>query len=379
MKSKKNIIILAAALLFVIWMPKESAMGAVTGSCGENSQYSYNTATGVMTISGKGEIKSSPWKVDYINSIKTVVVKEGITSIASTVFSGHTALTSVKLPNSLTYIGMNAFAGCSALKSITIPKNVTDCGGYCFLNSGVTTVTFADGMVKIPNFIFHSCKSLKKINFPKTLKVIEYSAFAGCKGLTSVTFPWYLENIGFYAFKDCTNLKKVTIYQNVKTINMSAFSDVKGLTVYGKKGTQAQKFAKSENYSFKSCKIPALKGITYTKGNLKYRVVTDYINGKGTVRVTGMVKKSSSVTIPDKVKLESYNYKVTGINKNAFYKKSDLKKVTINATGISKIGSNAFGKIYNKATIYVPKSKYKEYSKMLKKAGVKSPMKIKKK
>lgn len=379
MKPKKNIIMLAAVLLFILWMPKESAMGAVTGSCGENTQYSYNTATGVLTMSGKGEIKSSPWKADYINSVKTVIVNEGITSIASTVFSGHTSLTSVKLPKSLTYIGMNAFAGCKALKSITIPKNVTDCGGFCFMNSGVTTVTFADGMKKIPSFMFEGCQSLKKINFPKTLKVIEYSAFERCKGLTSVTFPWYLEEIGFWAFKGCSNLKKVTIYQKIKKIDMAAFSDVKGLTIYGKKGTKAQAFAKSENYSFASCKIPALKGITYTKGNLKYRVVKDYINGKGTVCVTGMVKKSSSVTIPDKVKLESYNYKVTRINKNAFYKKSVLKKVTINAAGITKIGTNAFGKIYNKATIYVPKSKYKEYSKMLKKAGVKSPMKIRKK
>lgn len=108
-------------------------------------------------------------------------------------------------------------------------------------------------------------------------------------------------------------------------------------------------------------------------------MVTDYINGKGTVCVTGMGKKASSVTIPNTVKLESYNYKVTQINKKAFYNKSGLKKVTIKAKNLTKVGSNAFKKINKKAVIYVPKSRYNSYSKMLKKAGVKSPMKIKKK
>ena len=358
-------------------MPKEAAAaGVVAGSCGESSKYSYNTGTKVLTISGTGEVTNNPWKT-YKGSIQKVVVNEGITSIWG--FEGHTALTSVQLPQSLNKIEFYAFAGCTGLKNITIPKNVTESGGYCFKNSGVTTVTFEEGMTEIAGTLFAGCPSLTTIYFPQTLKTIGGNAFAGCTGLTTVTLPWYLEEIGFYSFAGCSNLKKITIYQNVKTINKYAFKNVTGLTICGKKGTKAQTFAKSMKYSFATCKIPALKGITYKKGNLKYTVVTDYISGKGTVCVTGMVKKASSVTIPNKVKLESYNYKVTRINNKAFYKKSTLKKVTIKATGISKIGSSAFGKINRKATIYVPKSKYKSYSKMLKKAGVKSPMKIKKK
>jgi len=377
MRAKKNFIVLAVALLFVLWMPKEAAAaGVVAGSCGESSKYSYNTGTKVLTISGTGEVTNNPWKT-YKGSIQKVVVNEGITSIWG--FEGHTALTSVQLPQSLKKIEFYAFAGCTGLKNITIPKNVTESGGYCFKNSGVTTVTFEEGMTEIAGTLFAGCPSLTTIYFPQTLKTIGGNAFAGCTGLTTVTLPWYLEEIGFYSFAGCSNLKKITIYQNVKTINKYAFKNVTGLTICGKKGTKAQTFAKSMKYSFATCKIPALKGITYKKGNLKYTVVTDYISGKGTVCVTGMVKNASSVTIPNKVKLESYNYKVTRINNKAFYKKSTLKKVTIKATGISKIGSSAFSKINRKATIYVPKSKYKAYSKMLKKAGVKSPMKIKKK
>lgn len=378
MRVKKSIIMMVAALFLLLWIPKQAlAAGVVSGSCGGNSQYSYDTGTKVLTISGTGEISDNPWKT-YKNDIKKVIINEGITSIKGSAFEGHKVLTSVQLPKSLTSIGFYAFAGCTGIKSITIPKNVTESGGYCFKNSGITTVTFEEGMTEVPHSLFEDCKNLTTIYFPQTMKKIGENAFAGCTGLATVTLPWYLEEIGFYSFANCFNLKKITIYQNVKKINDYAFYNVTGFTICGKKGTTAQTFAKSKKYSFATCKIPALKGITYKKGNLKYTVVTDYINGKGTVCVTGMGKKASSVTIPNKVKLESYNYKVTRINKKAFYKKSALKKVTIKATGITKIGSNAFGKINKKAIIYVPKSKYKQYNKMLKKAGVKSPMKIKK-
>ncbi len=462
-------IVMFAVFLLMLWIPKEaSAAGVVNGSCGENSQYSYNTGTKVLTISGTGQVTDQSWK-SYKKDIKKVVVNEGITGIGGSAFDGCTELSVVTLPKSLTSIGFYSFANCTSLKNITIPKNVTESGGNCFTNSGVTTVsfegettevayglfadcknlitihfpqtikkigngafegctglsavtlpksltsigfysfarctslknitipknategeghcfdnsgvatvTFEEGMTEVKDSFFEDCKNLTTIHFPQTIKKIGDSAFAGCTGLTTVTLPWYLQEIGFYSFANCSNLKKITIYQNVKKINDYAFSNVTGLTICGKKGTKAQTFAKDKKYSFAACKVPALKGITYKKGNLKYTVVTDYINGKVTVCVTGMGKKASSVTIPNTVKLENYKYKVTKINKKAFYKKSALKKVTIKATGITKVGSNAFGKINQRAIIYVPKSKYKQYNKMLKKAGVKSPMKIKK-
>lgn len=371
-------IVMFAVFLLMLWIPKEaSAAGVVNGSCGENSQYSYNTGTKVLTISGTGQVTDQSWK-SYKKDIKKVVVNEGITGIGGSAFDGCTELSVVTLPKSLTSIGFYSFANCTSLKNITIPKNVTESGGNCFTNSGVTTVSFEGETTEVAYGLFADCKNLITIHFPQTIKKIGDSAFAGCTGLTTVTLPWYLQEIGFYSFANCSNLKKITIYQNVKKINDYAFSNVTGLTICGKKGTKAQTFAKDKKYSFAACKVPALKGITYKKGNLKYTVVTDYINGKVTVCVTGMGKKASSVTIPNTVKLENYKYKVTKINKKAFYKKSALKKVTIKATGITKVGSNAFGKINQRAIIYVPKSKYKQYNKMLKKAGVKSPMKIKK-
>ena len=313
-------------------------------------------------------------------ALQTINFPQTIKTIEDSAFVGCISLAKVILPQSLGELGFYAFKGCTALQSITIPKSVVKCGGYCFKNSGLKTVTFENGAVTVPAHMFADCETLQTINFPQTIKTIEDSAFVGCTALTKVTLPWYLESIGFYAFKGCTNLKDITIYQKVKSIDGYAFKNVTGLTIHGKKKTTAQTFAKEKGYSFATCKTPALKGITYKKGSLKYTVVSDYIGGKGTVCVTGLTKNTSSVTIPKTVQLESYKYKVVKINSKAFYKKSKLKKITIQSTTITSIGKNAFKGINKKAVIKVPKSKYSKYKKLLtsKTGFAKKTMKVKK-
>lgn len=106
-------------------------------------------------------------------------------------------------------------------------------------------------------------------------------------------------------------------------------------------------------------------------------MTNDSTNKKGTVSVKGLAKNTASVSIPKTVKIGSYSYKVTGIEKKAFYKKSKLKKITVSSTTIKKMGSKAFTGIHKKASFEIPKSKKKAYKKMLYKAGVKKSMKIK--
>ena len=106
-------------------------------------------------------------------------------------------------------------------------------------------------------------------------------------------------------------------------------------------------------------------------------------------------KKKRTVSIPSTIKVDGIKYKVTGIaskafrnNKyitkvtigkyvqkigsGAFYKCKKLKNITIKTKKLStkKVGKSAFKDINSKATIKVPKSKYKAYKKLLKKKGV---------
>lgn len=468
----KYVIALVAVLLCVLCVPTNAM--AASDSCGENSTWNYDNGT--LTISGTGEIKDSPWLPSYKDSITTVVIEEGITSINKLeAFANCSNLKQVTLPNSLKDLGWFTFKNCTALESITIPKNVVKCGGggncfagsglksatiengatvipcqmftnckmlqtveipqtvttiegfafenctsleeitlpkslkdmgwytfkgctsldsiiipknvvkcgsggHCFENTGLTTATIENGATIIPGGLFANCKTLQTVNLPQSITKIGGYAFENCTGLTEIVLPWYLEAIPNYTFKGCTNLKEITIYQKVARIDSQAFQKVTNLKIYGKAKSTAQTFAQKNGYPFAACKIPALKGITYTKGNLKYTVISDYANNKGTVCVKGMVKNTASVTIPQTVKLESYNYKVVKINSNAFYQMNQVKKITIQATSITSIGKNAFKGIYKNAIFRVPKASYSAYTKLLTSntGFIKNKMKIEK-
>ena len=103
-------------------------------------------------------------------------------------------------------------------------------------------------------------------------------------------------------------------------------------------------------------------------------------------------KKTASVKIPDKVKLNGKTYKITSVGKGVFQncKKlksvvigknvtaigmkafsgcKALKKITIKSTKLKKVGKNAFKKIYAKAVIKAPKAKRKAYRKLLREIG----------
>ena len=165
-----------------------------TGKCGDNVTYSLDTSTGVLTISGKGNMTNytSSSKKSQFNqnpNIKSVDIKNGVTSIGSYAFEDCTSLTSVTIPNSVTSIGYSAFLGCTSLTSVTIPDSVTS----------------------IEDHAFGWCTSLTSITIPNSVTSIGASAFRFCKSLSSVTIPDSVTSIGNYVFYDCTNLKSIIV------------------------------------------------------------------------------------------------------------------------------------------------------------------------
>lgn len=68
---------------------------------------------------------------------------------------------------------------------------------------------------------------------------------------------------------------------------------------------------------------------------------------------------------------------VVTIGSKAFYGDKKLKKIQVTGTALKKVGKNALKNIASKATIKVPKSKKKEYTKVFKKKGQKKSVKVK--
>ncbi|MBO4539594.1 MAG: leucine-rich repeat protein, partial [Clostridia bacterium] len=57
-------------------------------------------------------------------ALESVIIREGVETVASNMFANCTSLTSVQLPESLKAISSRAFYDCSSLLEITVPKNV---------------------------------------------------------------------------------------------------------------------------------------------------------------------------------------------------------------------------------------------------------------
>lgn len=119
-----------------------------SGTCGTSATWSFDEATGVLTISGTGAVKdytssdNAPWSADFGALITSVVVEEGITKIGNYAFYND-SLTEATLPSTLTEIGGAAFRG-SSIEKITMPL-VATVGNNAFnceyLNTVIATGT----------------------------------------------------------------------------------------------------------------------------------------------------------------------------------------------------------------------------------------------
>ena len=73
--------------------------------------------------------------------LTSIILPEGIESLATMCFAGQAQLINVMLPESLKTIASSVFNNTTSLTSITIPANVTSIGGTAFPNGGLKSVT----------------------------------------------------------------------------------------------------------------------------------------------------------------------------------------------------------------------------------------------
>ena len=100
----------------------------VSNKCGDNAEWSLSE-DGTLTITGEGTLNNQkPWDGE---TIKKIVIEEGITEIPDGLFQYNEEVKELQLPESLKSIGEYAFEGCG-LKGIIIPASVETIGEYAF-------------------------------------------------------------------------------------------------------------------------------------------------------------------------------------------------------------------------------------------------------
>ena len=164
---------------------------AESGTCGDNLTWALDN-NGILTISGTGEMKEfdnyylPPW-YSFRESIKSVIMENGVTTISYGAFRDCTALTSINIPDSVTTIKTHAFDSCTALTSVSLGSSVTSIG----------------------HAAFNSCDALESINIPDSVTTIGSHAFDYCTALTSVSLGSGVTSIGDNAFSRSSKIKEV--------------------------------------------------------------------------------------------------------------------------------------------------------------------------
>lgn len=107
-----------------------------------------------------------------------------------------------------------------------IPDNITEIGRFAFADTDIVRITV-----------------------PQNVKNIGKGAFLRCKKLESVILPDNLRTVGESAFEECENLESVTTGDKLTEIKDYAFEGCARITITGKKGSYAEKYA-NDNYIF---------------------------------------------------------------------------------------------------------------------------------
>ncbi len=332
---KKRWLSLALALCMVLTLLPVSTFAAdivASGECGaqgENVTWTLDR-DGLLTISGSGEMKYSynaPWYHYYRDSIKSVIVANGVTNIASNAFMSCTNLISATLPGSVASIGNYAFYNCFSLSSISIPYGVTSLGNLVFSGcSSLASITLPDSVISIGECTFQSCDSLTSVKIPDSVTNIGIGAFQGCGNLAEVTLGDHVTSIENSAFGGCGSLLSMEIPASVTQIGVQVFSGCNHLTsihVSDDNSSYASIDGVLFNKSFTEIiAFPGAKGGHY--------MIPDSVSNIGLA--FQLCRNLTSITIPGSV---------TNIEKEAFYLCSSLRSITI-PNSIQSIRSAAF-------------------------------------
>lgn len=149
-----------------------------------------------------------------------VVIPDGVTEIADSVFYQRSDVTSVDL-NDVTKVGDYAFQG----TGLTLVEStlVTSVGTMSFYLAESLAAVSLPSVIAVGNYAFAGCTALTQIDLAQAQTIGEY-AFAECDALVDVSLA-QVRTIGAYAFAGCELLKTVSLGENLVSIGDFAFAE----------------------------------------------------------------------------------------------------------------------------------------------------------
>lgn len=194
------------------------------------------------------------------NSLQTIVLPAGVTTIEERAFRGCPLLHDVNLPPSITLLDKYCFSSCGSagqpFGSITLYEG-TKVADNAFESTTLTEIIFA-GCSDFGKNVFNNVTTIEKIAFPACMDTIPQGFCSNWRSLKEVTLPEGIKKISKDVFSGCTALTSVTIPASMDSICDNAFFN-SGLETIVWPETGVKGFGKNafSNCKFKSFAIPS--------------------------------------------------------------------------------------------------------------------------
>ena len=324
-KKNKIISILLAVVLVITLVPVSGMVVSAetnTGTCGENLIWTIEDGT--LTISGTGKMNSYadgrlPEYNAHKNSIKKVVIDNGVTSVGAYSFKSYRNVVEVTISNTVEEIGAYSFYDMSKLENLKLGDNIKSIGEHTF----------------------DSAFKLKQLSLPDGLVTIGDFAFSNARLIEDLKLPDSVTTIGDYAFSYCANLRKIYIGANTDSFLIRTFQGCNAIA-------EIRVSEKNKNYSNDNY------GVLFNKNKTKlllYPSAATFENYKipDSVQVVGTSaftdsKNLKNITAGENIKeIESSGFSgLDSITSIEFYR------------GLEKIGVSAFQGCKNMVSITIP-------------------------
>ena len=142
-------------------------VGGNCGASGDNLTWTLS-CEGELTVTGSGAM------ANYANEA------------AVPWYAKRNTIVSVSLPVGMTSIGAYAFAYCQGLTELSIPDAVVSIGAYAFSGSNLREVTLPEGLTTLAEGTFFECQSLRTVELPSTLTAVSALSLAYCGALARI-------------------------------------------------------------------------------------------------------------------------------------------------------------------------------------------------
>ena len=171
--------------------------------------------------------------------ITSLVISEGVKTIANKAFRECHSLRSVSLPSTITKIGEEGFAYCGGIEDITIPASIETIGRWAYTSTKIKEIVIPASTKSIGENAFSDCREVTSIrvaagnNYYDSRNncnaLIETASNILLKACPSTVIPNSVVEIGSSAFSGISSLKAITIPNSITAIRGGAFNGT-GLT-----------------------------------------------------------------------------------------------------------------------------------------------------